>query len=452
MKKRLRAVVVGAGFGGMQAAQSLSKSGADVLLIDRNNYNTFVPLLYQVAAAQIEPELIAYPIRTILRGAPRTQFLRAEVQRVDFARQVVETDSSDIPYDYLVMATGSQTQYLGVSGAAENAFPLRTLEQAIALRHHILQCLEQASQTSDPLLQQQLLTFVIVGGGPTGVEMAGTLTELKKAVKKDYPTLDLREMRIVIVQSSNTLLSNLPSRLGRYTARKLSRLKVEVMLNTRVSQVSAQTVAFAEGSGLPTTTVVWAAGLEAAMPETATAAEQAQKQKVKVRDTLQLIDHDNVYVIGDLAYVQQNGKPLAGVAPEALQQGVAIARNIRRQIKGKDPKPFSYFNKGRLAIIGGYSGVGKIGPILLTGFLPWLMWLGVHLVYLPGFRSRLLVLLSWIHGYGLSDRAIRLILSSSPPQRPIPPPQVSSSQVSSSQVSSSQRLLNSSNTAKPPLI
>ena len=439
MKRHPRAVVIGAGFGGMQAAQSLSKSGADVLLIDRNNYNTFVPLLYQVAAAQIEPELIAYPLRTILRGAPRTQFLRAEVHRVDFADQMVETDSGSLSYDYLVMATGSRTQYLGVPGAAENAFALRTLEQAIALRHHILQRLEQASQTSDPTLRQQLLTFVIVGGGPTGVEMAGTLTELKKAVKKDYPTLDLRGMRIVIVQSGDTLLNNLPSRLGRYTARKLSRLNVEVMLNTRVSQVTPQAVEFQDGACLPTTTVVWAAGLEAAMPEAAAEIKKDQKQKVKVRDTLQLIDYDNVYAIGDVAYVQQNGKPLAGVAPEALQQGVAIARNIRRQIKGKDPQPFSYFNKGRLAIIGGYGGVGKIGPVLLTGFLPWLMWLSVHLVYLPGFRSRLLVLLSWLHGYGLGDRAIRLILSPSPPQRSTLPPPVSPSGISLS------KSLNSSN-------
>lgn len=415
IQRHLRAVVIGAGFGGMQAAQSLSKSGADVLLIDRNNYNTFVPLLYQVAAAQIEPELIAYPVRTILRRSPRTQFLKAEVKRVDFARQVVETDGDRIPYDYLVMATGSRTQYLGVPGAAENAFALRTLEQAIALRNHILHRLEQAAQEANPLLRQQLLTFAIVGGGPTGVEMAGTLTELRKAVKRDYPTLDLTELRTVLVQSGDNLLNNLPSRLGRYTAHKLSRLGVKVLFNTRVSRVTPQAVEFQDGSCLPTATVVWAAGLEAAMPQTTIKPSVAHKHKLRVRPTLQLIDYDNVYAIGDLAYVQQQGKPLAGVAPEALQQGVAVARNIRRQIKGKAPKPFSYFNKGRLAIIGGYSGVGKVGPFLLTGFLPWLMWLSVHLVYLPGFRSRLLVLLSWLHGYGLSDRAIRLILLPSSP-------------------------------------
>ncbi|MEL6555384.1 MAG: NAD(P)/FAD-dependent oxidoreductase [Cyanobacteria bacterium J06621_11] len=411
-QNRPRVVIVGAGFGGMQTAQSLAKSGAEVRLIDRNNYNTFVPLLYQVAAAQIEPEMIAYPIRTILRHAPRTRFLKASVQQVDFDRQVVETDAASIPYDYLVMATGSKTQYLGVAGAAEHAFALRTLEQAVTLRNHILSRFEQASQTPGPEQRRQLLTFVIVGGGPTGLEMAGTLTELRNAVKKDYPTVKSGEVRIVLVQSGDSLLSNLPKKLGRYAARKLSRLGVEVLLQTRVSLVTQQTVEFQNGTCLPTTTVIWAAGLEAAIPETAVDPQTAQKGKVKVRSTLQLLERENVYAIGDLAYFQQNGKPLSGVAPEALQQGVSVAGNIRRQLKGKSPKPFSYLNKGRLAIIGGYAGVGKIGPLLLTGFLPWIMWLSVHLVYLPGFRSRLLVLLGWLHGYGLGDHAIRLILSS----------------------------------------
>ena len=413
MQPRPKIIVIGAGFGGMQAAQSLSQSGADVLLIDRNNYNTFVPLLYQVAAAQIEPEMIAYPLRTVVRHAPSTRFLKAEVRQVDFAHQTVETDSGNIPYDYLVMATGSKTEYLGVSGAATHAFALRTLDQAIALRNHILTCLEKASRTLDPLQRERLLTFVIVGGGPTGLEMAGTLTELKNAVKRDYPGIDLDEIKVVLVQSGNNLLANLPGRLGHYAARKLTRLGVRVLFEIRVSSVTQHSVELQDGSCLPAATVVWAAGLEAASPEMLTAPETALKHKLKVRPTLQLLNYENVYAIGDLAYVQQKGKPLSGVAPEALQQGVAVARNIRRQLKGKTPKPFSYLNKGRLAIIGGYAGVGKIGPFLLTGFLPWLMWLSVHLVYLPGFRSRLLVLLSWLHGYGLGDRAVRLILSNS---------------------------------------
>ena len=409
-----RVVVVGAGFGGMQTAQSLAKSGADVLLIDRNNYNTFVPLLYQVAAAQIEPESIAYPLRTVLRRAKNTQFMLAEVRQVDFDHQLIKTDNAVVPYDYLVLATGSQTQYLGVPGAADYGFPLRTLDQAVALRHHILHRFEQAVIEPDPVRRRQLLTFVIVGGGPTGVEMAGTLVELKKSLRCDYPGLNWQDMQIVLVQSGDNLLANLPPRLGRYTARKLNKLGVSLYFNVRVSRVTDSTVELSDGCTLSASTVVWAAGLEAAMPETVVAPPTAPKQKLKVRSTLQLTDYANVYAIGDVAYVENQGKPLTGVAPEALQQGVAVARNIRRQLLGKSPQPFRYFNKGRLAIIGGYGGVGKIGPFLLTGFLPWLMWLSVHLVYLPGFRNRLIVLLNWLHGYGRGDRPVRLILSSRP--------------------------------------
>lgn len=419
-------VVVGAGFGGMQAAQSLSRSGADVLLIDRNTYNTFVPLLYQVAAAQIEPESIAYPLRTILRRAAQTRFLQATVNRVDFAAQKVETDAGDIAYDYLVLATGSQTQFLGVPGAADYAFSLRTLEQAIALRHHLFQRFEQASREPDPTRQQQLLSVVIVGGGPTGVEMAGTLIELKRALRRDYPGLNWRQMQIVLVQSGENLLRDLPDRLGHYTTRTLRQLGVKVHFQTRVSRVTEASVEFQDGSDWPAGTVIWAAGLEAAMPAASTAPQTARKGKLKVRSTLQLIEHSNVYAIGDLAHAEQNGKPLTGVAPEALQQGVAAARNISRQLRGKTPKPFRYLNKGRLAIIGCYAGVGKIGPLLLTGFLPWLMWLSVHLVYLPGLRNRLVVLLNWLHGYGRGDRPIRLILAAPRQQRQPSPLWVSS--------------------------
>lgn len=410
MQKRPKVIIVGAGFGGMQAAQSLARSGAQILLIDRNSYNTFVPLLYQVAAAQIEPELIAYPVRNILRRSPRTRFLRADVQHINFAQQTVETSQATFAYDYLVMATGSQTQFLGVPGAAEYAFSLRTLAQSIALRNHILHRLEQAALEPDPQRRQQLLTVVIVGGGPTGVEMAGTLVELKRALRKDYSGLHLKEMRIFLVQSGDNLLVNLPESLGRYTTRKLRQLGVKVHLQTRVSRVTPDQVEFQEGMTVPAGTVIWAAGLEAALPETATSPPTTRKRKLQVGPTLQLIGHDNVYAIGDVASFEQNGKSLTGVAPEALQQGVAVARNIHRQIQGKVPQPFNYLNKGRLAIIGCYAGVGKIGPFPLTGFLPWLMWLSVHLVYLPGFRNRLLILLNWLHGYGLGDRAVRLIL------------------------------------------
>ncbi len=417
MVKHPRVVIVGAGFGGLQAAQSLAGAGADVLLIDRNNYHTFVPLLYQVATAQLAPEQVVYPVRTILRKASNIQFRMAEVQRVDFSAQFVETEDAVIPYDYLVLATGSQTQFLGVPGAKEHAFSMKTVEEAVALRNHIFACFEQATHESDGLRRQQLLSIVIVGGGPTGVEMAGALVEmLRGRLGRDYPTLDLRQVRLVLVQAGDRPLADLPAKLGTYTYQRLRQLGVEVHLQTRVERVTAGAVHL-PGQVISTETVIWTAGLEASTPETSDEVLRATKGKLLIRPTLQLLGQSNVYAIGDLAYVRQNGVPLTGVAPEALQQGVTVARNIRLQLRGRAPKPFNYFNKGRLAIIGCFSGVGKIGAIAFTGFLPWLMWLGVHLVYLPGYRNRLLVFLTWLHSYLLGDRAVRIVFTA--PDAPV---------------------------------
>ncbi|WP_017324042.1 NAD(P)/FAD-dependent oxidoreductase [Synechococcus sp. PCC 7336] len=420
MKRQLKAVVVGAGFGGMQAAQSLAKLGLEILLIDRNNYSTFIPLLYQVAAAQLEPEQIAYPIRTLVRHSTSIRFLMAEVHHINFSRQTIETEDAIIPYDFLVLATGSRTQFLGVPGAAQYALSMRNFDEAIAIRNHILQCFERANRSSDANRRQQLLTFSIVGGGPTGIEMAGALVELKGALRRDYPELDFQQIRIILLQSGNAILADLPPSLGRYTFHKLRQKGVEIQLQARVSQVTPTSIHLHSGMALPTATVIWTAGQEASIPRTSAELRTAAKGKLVVLPTLQLESHPNVYVIGDSAHVLHRGKPLAGVAPEALQQGVAVARNIARQLAGKTPRPFHYFNKGRLAIIGCYSGVGQIGPFSLTGFLPWLMWLVVHFIYLPGFRSRLLVLFSWLHNYIFQDRAIRLILGSRSDRKIVP--------------------------------
>ncbi|MEH2398956.1 NAD(P)/FAD-dependent oxidoreductase [Nostoc sp.] len=412
-----RVVIIGAGFGGLQATQSLADSGADVLLIDRNNYHTFVPLLYQVATGQLQPEYIAYPIRTILRrfsflrNKPKVQFLMAEVEQIDFSRQTVETDSCVITYDFLVLATGSRTQFFGVPGASEYAFSMRTLEEAIAIRNHIFSCFERAIQESDSSRRQQLLTFTIVGGGPTGVEVVGAFVEMLRGhLRRDYRTL-FKEVRLILVQSGDRLLADLPKKLGAYTYKRLHQLGVKVYLQTKVIRVTFESLHLQNHEVISTATVIWTAGLEANSPTISEEVSLANKGKLLVHPTLQLLEQPNVYAIGDLAYVEQNGKPLTGVAPEALQQGVAVARNIQREFRGKSPKHFSYFNKGRLAIIGCYSGVGKIGAFAFTGCLAWLMWLGVHLIYLPGYRSRLLVLLTWLYTYLLRDRSVRLILS-----------------------------------------
>ncbi|WP_375468994.1 NAD(P)/FAD-dependent oxidoreductase [uncultured Nostoc sp.] len=412
-----RVVIIGAGFGGLQATQSLADSGADVLLIDRNNYHTFVPLLYQVATGQLQPEYIAYPIRTILRrfsflrNKPKVEFLMAEVEQIDFSRQTVETDSCVITYDFLVLATGSRTQFFGVPGASEYAFSMRTLEEAIAIRNHIFSCFERAIQESDSSRRQQLLTFTIVGGGPTGVEVVGAFVEMLRGhLRRDYRTL-FKEVRLILVQSGDRLLADLPKKLGAYTYKRLHQLGVKVYLQTKVIRVTFESLHLQNHEVISTATVIWTAGLEANSPTISEEVSLANKGKLLVHPTLQLLEQPNVYAIGDLAYVEQNGKPLTGVAPEALQQGVAVARNIQREFRGKSPKHFSYFNKGRLAIIGCYSGVGKIGAFAFTGCLAWLMWLGVHLIYLPGYRSRLLVLLTWLYTYLLRDRSVRLILS-----------------------------------------
>ncbi len=409
--KRPQVAVVGAGFGGMQAAQSLAQVGADVLLIDRHNYNTFIPLLYQVALAQLEPELIAYPIRTLFRGQRRFRFLMDTVTRIDLPQQQIHTSQEVISYDYLVLATGSQPRQVDLPGVAQSAWMLRTLDDAIALRHQVITCLERAAHEPDALQRQQLLTFVIVGGGATGVEVAGALVELSRSlIRRDYPMLRRADVQIVLLQGGDRLLPDLPPRLGSYTHQQLRRLGVDVHLKASVSAVEPDGIYLQNGQSIATETVIWTAGLEASLPELVGSVAQNQRRKLAVLPTLQLAAYPEVYAVGDLANVQ--ALPLTGVAPEALQAGVTVARNIRRQMQGRSPQPFQYFNKGRLAIIGCFTGVGKIAGIPITGFLPWFLWLAVHLVYLPGWRNRLLVLLSWLQAFGTGDRAARAILTS----------------------------------------
>ncbi len=413
LRAKFPIVVIGAGFGGLQAAKSLARLGKDVLLIDRHNYHTFVPLLYQVATGQLEPEHIAYPVRTILRRCRSCHFLMAEVKHIDYSRQVICTDSLDIQYDRLILATGSQTQYFGVAGA-EFALPMRTLTEAVTLRNHIFSCFEAACRLEPPS-RQHLLTFTIVGGGATGIEVMGAFVELLRSrFRREYPSLNFREVKLILLQSGDRLLKEFPPKLGRVAYKYLHKLGVDVRLETRVKRISKTEVYLANGEEISTATVIWAAGLEAAIPESSEELLTAAKGKLRVSPTLQALNYPNVYAIGDAAYVEQLDKPLSGVAPEALQQGVAVAQNITRQLRGQMPQPFRYFNKGRLAIVGCYLGVGLIGKWKLTGILAWVMWLGVHLVYLPGLRNRLVVLLTWLQTYLLGDRPVRLILS---PQR-----------------------------------
>ncbi len=336
----------------------------------------------------------------------------AEVKQIDLESKTLITDGCSITYDYLVIATGSQANFLQVSGAPQHTFPLRTLENAVTLRNHIIYCFEQAVKQSGEDMAQKL-TFIIVGGGPTGVEMAGALQELiHDCLIKDYPQLDLRQAKVILLQSGSSLLSTYPQSLSKYTLRQLRDRGVKVHFNNRVKAVSPTEVVLEDNTRIATSTIIWTAGVEANFPEPKEAVATASKNKIEVLTTLQLPKYPHVYVAGDAAYVEQNGKPLIGVAPEALQLGGAIAKNIKLQLRGKAPTAFNYFNKGRAAIIARNAGViYLLGKIPLSGFLAWLLWLGIHVYYLPGLSNRVKLLGAWLKDYIWRDRSVQQVFT-----------------------------------------
>lgn len=404
-------VIIGAGFGGLWAARTLARAPVDVLLMDRNNYHTFYPLLYQVGAAELEPEDIAYPIRSIFRKAPNVRFIMADVQRIDLANRVVYWGEHSSQYDYLVLATGSAPHFFGTEGAPENTLPLRSLEQGVVVRNHILRHFEWAVHESDRERRQAMLTFVIVGGGPTGVEFAGALAELVFGpLRKDYPGLDLREVRIILLEAMDTVLPGMNEKLRRYAMERLRKKGVELRLGAAAARVTDDAIYFKDGSFIPTSTVIWTAGVRGSPVGTEPNTPTNKRGQVNVLPTLQLPDYPEVYVIGDSAFIEQDGKPLPMVAPVAMQEGNAAARNILRQARGLAPEPFRYRDRGMLAVVGRNAAVADLGRFRFTGFLAWWLWLAVHIFRLIGFRNRLMVLVNWAWAYLLYERAIRLIL------------------------------------------
>jgi NADH dehydrogenase len=412
-REQSRVVIVGAGFGGLAAARGLSSSGLDVLVIDRNNYHTFNALLYQVAAAELEPEDISYPVRTILRTIPNARFLMDDVEGVDLPSKVIRAGNREISYDFLVLATGSTTRFYNTPGAPEHAFELKTLDHAISLRNHMLCCLESAANESNPDMRRSLLTFVIVGGGPTGVEFAGALAELIRGpIAKDYPVLHKGDLRVALLQAADSLLPEMPEPLREYGLARLSRIGVEVQLQMTVTKVTEEAVYLEDGSVLPAATVVWTAGVQGGPLAQSLHVPTARDGRVLVGPALQLTDHPEVYVIGDLAYWEHEGRPLPFVAPVAVQQGAAVAANIRRQVSGQPALPFAYRDKGSLATIGRMTAVARIGGRRFTGLSAWILWLAVHIFNLIGFRNRVLVMVNWAWDFLLYERGVRLILPS----------------------------------------
>jgi NADH dehydrogenase len=406
-------VIVGAGFGGLWAARALAHRPFNVTLIDRNNYHTFLPLLYQVAAAELEPEQIIYPVRSILRRWRNVGFLMAEVNRIDFAERVVQTYAGPLPYDYLILAAGSTTNFFGVSGA-EYAYPLKTLDEAIRLRNHILCCFERAVSLSDPQQRRKALSFAIVGGGPTGVEFAGALAELLRGpLRKDYSKLGLSESKVILLEAAESLLGGLPKRLAVYALARLRRMDVDVRLNAAVSKIDPDAVHLKDGAVILAETVVWTAGVRGERSAAAWGLPVDRGGFVPVEPTLQLAGHPEVYAVGDLARFEQDGRLLPMVAPVAMQQATAAARNICRQSSGQALMPFRFRDPGMMATIGRNAAVAHYAGLAITGFPAWLVWLGVHLAKLIGFRNRIMVLTNWAWDYFLYERAVRLILPTS---------------------------------------
>jgi NADH dehydrogenase len=413
---RPNVAVLGSGFGGLWAAKTLSKGPVNVMLIDRHNYHTFFPLLYQVGAAELEPEDIAQPLRKIFWNQSNVQLFLGEVQEIDFSSKVVRIPDHDIHYDYLVLGLGTKPNFYGTPGAAEYALTLKSLEQGVALRNQILTSFERAACEEDAELRQAWLTFTIVGGGPTGVEFAGALMELiHGSLEKDFPNLDLKRVRVVLVEARDHLLEGVPMGLSDYARRRLNKMGVDVHLSSPLVKISPQEVLLKDGTRIASRTVIWTAGVQGIVPGEQWGLATNRHNQVEVLPTLQAPGHPEVYVVGDLAGILQDGQPLPMVAQVGIQTGTTAGRNILRQVADQNPLPFRYHDRGTLDVIGRNSAVAYIWRRSFRGFPAWLIWVGVHIFNLIGFRNRLLLLIDWAWAYLFSEHGVRLIVPNQAP-------------------------------------
>jgi NADH dehydrogenase len=384
----------------------------EVTLVDRNNFHTFQPLLYQVATAGLNAADVAHAVRGLFHGQRNVSFRQATVTGVDWDGRLVHLDGADLPFDHLVLAGGATVTHFGTPGAAEHGFPLYTLEDAVQLRNHILERFE-AADADRTELDRGGLTFVVVGGGPTGVETAGALAELFAMVfRKDYPSLDVSRARVVLVEMQDHLLDPFTAPSRRHALETLQARGVDVRLGNKVASVTDEDVTFADGEVLPCQTLIWAAGVQANPLATAVGVAQGRAGRVTVEPDLRIPTHPGGWAIGDIAAAtDRRGNVLPQLAPVAMQAGRHVARQIARLLDGKPAEPFRYRDKGTMATIGRRAAVAELrGGIKLRGGLGWLAWLGLHLVLLVGKRNRASVLLNWAWNYLTWDRGPRLIL------------------------------------------
>jgi NADH:ubiquinone reductase (H+-translocating) len=421
MGVRPHVVIVGAGFAGLAVARSLDRHPVEVTLIDRNNFTTFQPLLYQVATAGLNAADVAHPVRGLFHRQRNLRVLMGEVTGVDWERrQALLEQHQPVPFDHLVLAVGAVATWFGVPGAAEHAVPLYTLEDAAEVRNHVVSRFEAAD--ADPsLVDRGELNFVVVGGGPTGVEMAGALAELFAVVfKRDYPNLGVGRARVVLVETRDRLLAPFHPASQRAALDALRGRQVEVRLEETVDEVTPDHVRFTSGEVLPARTVIWAAGVRANPVARAMGLPTTASGRVEVAADLSVPAHDGVWAVGDVAAPRAkrgSGGVLPQLAPVALQSGAHVARQIGRLAEGKPTQPFRFHDKGTMATIGRRAAIAELpGHIRLHGTLAWLAWLGLHILYLAGVRNRASVLLNWAWGYFTWDRGPRIIMRRAAPR------------------------------------
>jgi len=403
-------VIIGAGFGGLNAALKLARHPVHVTLIDRTNHHTFQPLLYQVATAGLSPGEIAAPIRWIVRNRHNVEVLLGEVQDFDLARRLVKLPDRELPYDYLIVAAGASHAYFGHDEWEPLAPGLKTIEDALEIRRRVLLAFELAERQAASGGAQVQLNFVIVGGGPTGVELAGTLSEIaRRALADEFNSIDPKRTRIILLEGGPRILPAYPEDLSRSAEDQLRRLGVEVHTSTMVSGIEPAAVLMGE-TRLPAVVILWAAGVAASPLGKKLGAPTDRAGRVLVNPDLSLPAHAEIFVIGDLAALKDaSGQLVPGVAPAAIQQGKATARNIVRDLQGQSRRDFHYWNKGSLATIGRAAAIAQFGKIHISGFVAWLSWLFVHIFFLIGFRNRLIVLIQWAWSYFTYERGARLI-------------------------------------------
>lgn len=409
-----RIVVIGGGFAGISLIHKLRRFPAQIVLIDRNNFHTFQPLLYQVSTAGLEPDSIAYPLRKIFRKHKDFHFVLAEVHSVDTQAKILKTSEGELSYSQLVIATGTRTNFFGNANIETYSMPMKTVAQALDIRSLMLQNIEEADRTQDPQKRQALLNFVIAGGGPTGVELAGALAEFRKGIlKHDYPNLSEMEMQVHLLEGGPRVLAPMSQAASKKAKRDLEKLGVQVQLNTMVKDYDGKIVTTQNGTQLRTATFIWAAGVTGAPIQGINASQYLTKSnRIKVDANNQIQGIKDVFALGDVAYMETSNFPQGHpqVAQPAIQQGRHLAKNLKR-INRKQPLiPFRYFDKGSMATVGRNKAVVDINNLNLGGAIAWFIWMFIHLWYLVGFRNRVVTFFNWTYNYINYDRAARLII------------------------------------------